>query len=123
MTANSSTKEKSKSLIEGVSESTAACLITMVQGNILALTLGHLFVALQTGVIAGSLALAVTLLARINNKWMMSIVLGLLTMLVDFYVHPGMFGSVATEAIVTGLGAGLMSALVTGLFSLRKRAR
>jgi hypothetical protein len=123
MTANSSTKEKSKSLIEGVSESTAACLITMVQGNILALTLGHLFVALQTGVIAGSLALAVTVLARINNKWMMPIVLGLLTMLVDFYVHPGMFGSVATEAIVTGLAAGLMSALVTGLFSLRKRAR
>jgi dihydroorotase-like cyclic amidohydrolase len=37
----------------------------------------------------------------------MSLVLGTGTAVVDVYVHPGMFGSVATEAIVTGIAAAL----------------
>ncbi len=31
---------------------------------------------------------------------------------VDFFVHPGQFGPIAMEAIVTGLGAALLSYLV-----------
>jgi hypothetical protein len=34
------------------------------------------------------------------------------TGIVDFFVHPGMFGTVATEAVVTGLGAAILSYLV-----------
>ena len=37
--------------------------------------------------------------------------LGATTSVVDYYVHPGMFGSAATEAIVTGLAAGILSYL------------
>jgi VIT1/CCC1 family predicted Fe2+/Mn2+ transporter len=38
--------------------------------------------------------------------------LGALTAIVDYFVHPGMFGPAALEAIVTGLGAALLSYLV-----------
>lgn len=85
----------------------------MVQGNILALSMGHLIIATQTGIIAGLLAFVVTVIARFNNPWMIALVLGVSTTIVDYMVHPGSFGGVATEAIVTGLGAGLLSYLVT----------
>ena len=98
-------------LIEYVTESTTACLVTMVQGNLLALTMGHLLIASQTGVIAGAIATAGIVVARTSKRWIISIVLGTVTGIVDFFVHPGMFGTVATEAVVTGLGAAIMSYL------------
>ena len=116
-------KENRRSLLEGVSESTTACLITMVQGNILALTVGHLLIAAQTGVIAGVISLAIALLARVKNPWIMPLLLAITTTVVDFYTHPGSFGAVATEAIVTGLAAGALSLMVTALFRWRKTAR
>ncbi|MCH7507440.1 MAG: hypothetical protein IIC63_04165 [Proteobacteria bacterium] len=104
-------KKKIAPLIEYVAESTTACLVTMVQGNLLALTMGHLLIASQTGVIAGAIATAGIFVARTSKRWLISIVLGAVTGIVDFFVHPGMFGTVATEAVVTGLGAALMSYL------------
>jgi hypothetical protein len=102
-------KEKIAPVIEYVAESTTACLVTMVQGNVLALTLGHLIVASETGVIAGAIAGAALFVSRADKRWMISVVLGVATAVVDFYVHPGMFGAAATEAIVTGIAAGLLS--------------
>ena len=89
-------KEKAKSLVEGMSESTAACLLAMVQGNILALTLGHFLIAAQTGVLAGVLALVIGILARAQSVWVTPLLLGVCTAVVDFLVHPGSFGSIAT---------------------------
>jgi len=43
-------------VLENITESATACLLTMVQGNVLALGLGHWIVASQTGVAAGILA-------------------------------------------------------------------
>ena len=105
-------KERVKPLIEYIAESTTACLVTMVQGNILALTLGHLVVASQTGVIAGVCAAGALYLARTDKRWLVSIVLGTATGIVDFYIHPGNFGSAASEAIVTGIGAAILSYLM-----------
>lgn len=99
-------------MIEYVSESTAACLFTMVQGNLLALTASHLLIASQTGVIAGTIATIGLFIANTRNRWLISTALGAITAVVDFYVHPGMFGSVVTEAIVTGLAAAVLSYLV-----------
>jgi hypothetical protein len=43
--------------------------------------------------------------------------------MVDFFVHPGMFGTVATEAIVTGIAAGALSYAAGSLVRyLRKRS-
>lgn len=98
-------------LAESIAESTSACLVTMVQGNILALTLGHLVIAAETGVAAGAAATIVVFATRPKTRWIISVVLGAATAVVDFFVHPGQFGPVAAEALVTGLAAGLLSYL------------
>lgn len=98
-----------RSVGEGVSESTIACLLAMVQGNLLVLTIGHLLVAMQTGFIAGIIAFGVTVKARINNHWVIALLLGISTAIIDYLIHPSSFGGAATEAIVTGLIAGLLS--------------
>ena len=95
--------------VEYFAESTTACLVTMVQGNLLALGLGHLLIASQTGIAAGAIAYVAMLFANTGRQWMISTVLGIATGVVDFFVHPGMFG---TEAIVTGIGAAALSFLV-----------
>ena len=97
---------------EYLAESTTACLVTMVQGNVLALTLGHVVIASQTGVVAGLIAAVTLAFAKTDRRWVVSAVLGIATAAVDYFVHPGMFGTVATEAIVTGLAAAVLSYLV-----------
>jgi len=74
--------------------------------------LGHWLVASKTGVIAGGIASIVLILSRTNRRWVVSALLGIVTALVDYMVHPGHFGPVAMEAAVTGLGAALLSYLV-----------
>ena len=99
-------------LIEYFSESATARLVTMVQGNFLAITASHLIIASQTGAVAGvSTALALAA-AKTRNRWIISLTLGLATGIADYFMHPGMFGSAATEAIVTGIGAAVISYLV-----------
>ena len=107
------TQENAKiaTLAEGIAESTTACLVMMVQGNMLAITLGHLAIASQTGVAAGAVATLVLIAARNRTRWVISVVLGVVTASVDFFVHPGQFGPVFAEALATGLGAGLLSFL------------
>ena len=116
-------KPKITPVIEYIAESTTACLVTMVQGNILALTLSHLIIASQTGVIAGAIAAIALFVSRTGTRWLVSAVLGAVTAMVDFFVHPGMFGTVATEAIVTGIAAGALSYAAGSLVRyLRKRS-
>ena len=105
-------KKKLAPYIEYFAESTTACLVTMVQGNILALGFSHLLIASQTGIVASASAYAAILFAKTGKQWIVSALLGFATGVVDFFVHPGMFGTVATEAMVTGLGAAILSYLV-----------
>ena len=78
----------------------------------LAITLGHLLIASQTGVVAGAIASITLLAAKATSRWIISLVLGLITAVVDYFVHPGMFGTVAVEAVVTGIAAAVLSYLV-----------
>ena len=103
--------KKATPLIEYFSESTVACMVTMVQGNLLAMTASHLLIASQTGIIAGAIATAGLFIAKTRNRWIISAMLGVTTGVVDYYMHPGMFGSAATEAIVTGIAAAVLSFL------------
>lgn len=100
-----------------------ACLVTMVQGNLLALTLGHLLVASQTGVIAGAIATIGIVASKANQRWKISVILGFTTAVVDYFVHPGKFGTAVTEALVTGIGAAVLSYLVGFLLTLFKTIR
>jgi len=118
-------KERIAPFLENIAESTTACLVTMVQGNLLALTLGHWLIASQTGIVAGALASVAILVARTTRRWVISVVLGLVTGVVDFLVHPGMFGPVVLEAAVTGLGAAILSfsvGLVLRQVGLKRRS-
>ncbi|HEY5622795.1 MAG TPA: hypothetical protein VIV14_03465 [Gammaproteobacteria bacterium] len=99
-------------IVENVAESTTACLFMMVQGNVLALTLGHWLIASQTGLIAGALTTAALFFASTDKRWVVAIVLGAVTAVVDFFVHPGMLESALLEALLTGIGAGLLSLAV-----------
>ena len=69
-------KRKIAPFIENISESTAACLVTMVQGNLLILGVGHWVIASRTGVIAGVVAAVAILLVRTQRRWVTSAVLG-----------------------------------------------
>jgi len=62
-------------------------------------------------------------MTNIQNRLVISIVLGLLTAVFDYFVHEGMFGFAVTEAIVTGLGAAVLSCLVGMLIERRRRRR
>lgn len=115
-------KKKLAPFAEYLTESTTACLITMVQGNFLALTVGHLLIASQTGVIAGAIAAVTLTVAKTDRRWIVSIVLGMSTGVVDYFVHPGMFGTIVTEAVVTGIAAALLS-YVAGTVARRIRSR
>jgi hypothetical protein len=115
-------KKKLAPYLEYFAESTTACLVTMVQGNFLALGLSHLLIASQTGIVAATIAYVAILFAKTGKQWIISVVLGLATGIVDFFVHPGMFGTVATEAVVTGSGAAALSYLI-GIAIQRIRAK
>ncbi len=110
-------------LVENVSESTVACLITMVQGNVLALGLSHWLIASQTGILAGGIAVAALFLSPIKSRWIIAVILGLTTAVVDFFIHPGMFGPVFAEALVTGIGAALLSYFVGWIWTTVKNRR
>ncbi len=111
-----------KPLIENMSEATVACLVTMVQGNVLAIGVGHLIIASQTGITAGAAATLVVVLAKPHKRGLIALILGGITTVVDYLVHPGMFGSVFTEAIVTGAGAALLSYGASKLIGVVRRS-
>lgn len=114
---------KIKQYVVNVSEATAACLFAMVQGNLLLIGLSHCLVASQTGIVAGALATVALWLAKTTKPLIVSLVLGSFTAVVDFYVHPGMFGDVVTEAIATGIMAGLLSFVIGYAIAYRRRKR
>jgi hypothetical protein len=108
--------------LENVTEAGCACLITMVQGNLLALGVAHWIIASQTGLIAGAIAGSTIVAAKLRKQWVISLTLGIVTATVDFYVHPGTFGGVAVaEALVTGVGAASLSYFASLLFMLRRK--
>jgi hypothetical protein len=107
-------------LVENVSESGLACLVTMVQGNLFAMTLGHWIIASRTGLVAGTVAAAALLLAGAKRRWVAASLLAVVTFGVDIFSHPAQFGGVATEAIVTGMAAGALSLLVGKGIAIRR---
>ena len=120
-------KRQFQPFIENISEAAAACMVTMVQGNLLAITLGHWLIAAETGLIAGSIASAALVIWKTSKAWVVALVLGVVTTIVDCIVHPGGFGPAFLEAVVTGVGATALSfgiaAIVRNTYSARSQQR
>jgi len=104
-------KDKFKILWRRIVEATSSCLIMMTQGNVLAITIGHWLTALKTGFLTGIMAVAVAIFGNQkmqDNKFVVAGITGFLTAIADLVIHPSHFGGANTEAIVTGIGAGLL---------------
>ena len=50
-------------------------------------------------------------------------ILGTVTAVVDYFIHPGMIGSAATEAMITGAAAAGLSLVVHELVTRIRRRR
>jgi hypothetical protein len=98
---------------EHSTEATCACAIMMVQGQLMLLSAAHWVIAIQTGLIAGVISTLLIIIGRATKPWIISAVLGLVTACVDFFVHASEFGPVFIEPLLTGIGAGLLSLIVT----------
>jgi len=116
-------QKKITPFVENIGEATAACLVTMVQGNFLALGITHWIIASQTGLVAGFAASVALLLTQTNSRWVIAIVLGVVTAVVDYFMHPGMIGPIFLEAIITGLGAAVLSFAVGSFLKYRRQKR
>ena len=114
---------KVSTLAENIAEAGSACLLTMVQGNLLAVGVSHWLIASQTGLVAGAASAAALALIKNDNRWAAAGILGLVTAVVDYFVHPGTIGGAATEAIITGAGAAALSLVVHETISLVRRRR
>ena len=109
--------------VENMCESGIACLLTMVQGNVLALGLSHWVIASQTGLLAGAIVGTTVITARLRQPWAVSLLLGIATTAVDAVVHPATFGvSSLAEAVTTGVGSFVLSMIASAALR-RARAR
>ena len=115
-------RKQAAPMAENVAEAGAACLLTMVQGNVLLLGVGHWIIATQTGILAGALTAVALLLARTEKRWVVAVLLGVTTTIADLFVHEGGFGPAFLEALLTGVCAGVLSFAV-GTFLQRWRER
>jgi len=101
-------------------EVAGVCMLVMVQGNVAGLTLTHLGIATETGLLAVAPVLAVTLTRyarHLANRWTSSALLAGCTFVADAAVHGSHYPGAYTEAALTAVGAFAFSVAVsyTGL--------
>jgi len=110
-------KDKVSLFGSALAKVTPACLMLMVQGNVLALALPHWQTALKTSGIVGIILVALSFSAKTksisDNKYSMAGMVALATTLVDFNMHPSHYSGETTEALMTGIAAGLLWLLVS----------
>ena len=106
--------QKIKVFLTPFCEATPACLLVMVQGNILLATLDHLQKAVETGFITGTGVLILSLFTHrwLGNRYLVAGITGGMCFIADLLIHPTHFGSYTTEAFVTGIFAAIISLVV-----------
>ena len=105
-------QEVIKHCSEKFSESWLACLLTMVQGDITALTINHAFVASKTGLIMVAAYVIARLFTNKQSVYLDVLLTGVLTALADLIVHQTHFGPFYAESVVTGIGAAFLAAVL-----------
>ena len=102
---------------QALAKVTPACLMLMVQGNVLALGLMHWQTALKTAGLVGIILVALSFSDKTkaisDNKYSMAGVVAAVTTLVDFNMHPSHYSGETTEALMTGIATGLLWLLVS----------
>ena len=110
-------KKKLQMFVTPFCESTPACLLVMVQGNIWLATIGHLQKAMETGFITGLGVFILSFFTHrwFSNKYVVAAITGGMCFIADLLVHPSHFGDFTTEAIVTGAITGMISLAVNSV--------
>ena len=104
--------ERLKVLVEKFSQSWAACMGMMVQGDLSALTLGHAITASKVGILTG-LAMLVASFLPWNNKWLGIFLTGAFTAIADALIHAEHFPA---EHLATGAGAMVLAIIFQKTF-------
>ena len=97
-------------------EAGSVCLLLMVQGNLAGLTLGHVGIASQTGLLAGIPLVGVTLTRyarHLANRWTSSGLIAVCTFVADAAIHGSHYPGAYTEAALTAAGAFVFSVVVS----------
>ena len=97
-------------------EAGGVCLLLMVQGNLATITVAHLGIATQTGVLAVVPLVGVTLTryaGHLVNRWISSALIAVCTFVADAAIHASHFPGAYTEAALTGAGAFVFSVIVS----------
>ena len=97
-------------------EAGGVCLLLMVQGNLATITVAHLGIATQTGVLAVVPLVGVTLTryaVHLVNSWISSALIAVCTFVADAAIHASHFPGAYTEAALTGAGAFVFSVIVS----------
>ena len=102
-----------KDSVEKFVEAFAACGLMMVQGDLSVFTVGHFTTALTIGLLT-AIAYFVTMKFGIKNKYAPIWLLGVLTAMVDYVIHPAHF---PYEALATGVGAMVLAILYSKIRS------
>lgn len=89
-----------------------ACVGVMVQGDLTGLSLKHVIIASKTGFLTGLAMIIAWLICQREKKWLDISLTAAFTTIADRMAHPVGFGSTWTEAIVTGLGAGILAYII-----------
>lgn len=116
--------EKWDILYKKISEVTPACLLMMVQGDLTAITLTHWVKAFSTGSLT-AIGMIVLSFIKSNkdfyeNKYLLAALTSLVTMVVDYQIHPSHYTGAYTEALMTGLAAGTISIIMTKFWNKNK---
>jgi hypothetical protein len=94
----------------------AVCVVLMVQGHLVDVTLAHLFVAAKTGGLAVLPILGLTLTRQVRyllNRWTASALLAAFTFFADAAVHGSHYPGAYTEAALTAIGAFFFSLVIS----------
>ena len=93
--------KKIKTSFEKFCEAFTACGLSMVGGDVTALTLHHAVVASKTGALT-ALAFFVASFIPWNHKYLPLFLTGAFVAIADIIVHPTHYGPEFTEALITG---------------------
>ena len=102
--------------IRHLAQSTSACLVAMTQGDLSTITWSHWQIALTTGVGVGLLSVCLSFgrPAQLQaTRWGIALVALVGTFISDLVNHPSHFGAQWTEALATGVAAGLLSLVIS----------
>jgi|TARA_R100000027_G_scaffold16397_1_gene11772 H+/gluconate symporter-like permease len=106
---------------EKFTEAWLSCMIMMVQGDLTAWTFKHAVTALKTSTAAVLAYAACMLVFSKENKALNILLIGVLTAIFDYEVHPSHFGEHYSEAIATGISTSAMALIVYLIKRINKK--